>query len=227
MGQHNQRLDHLDHLMTALLAEIKPMTVSVLDGFVTGVLACPEMIQPQHWLSQVWGTTGVSNFKDRVTAEEAVMAAIAHYGFVREELMRSLTVKPVFGRDPSTGKTLWQPWVDGFTRAMSLSPDSWTDLLDKADEETWNNMAFLMALQDIATGQSTLSGPEVEETDSEAPRLIPDCVAIILHRSRSDLAEAIGATLPGSAAQNAGSEAHNDPCACGSGYVYKLCCGHH
>jgi uncharacterized protein len=224
MYQDNQRLDRLDHLLKALTAETKSMSVSVLDGFVTGVLACPEMIPPEDWLPRVWGTTGIPQFSDRRTIEEATMAVMAHAYFVGNALMGSLTVKPVFDRDQNSGKILWQPWVDGFTRALCLRPEAWADLLDKADEETLNNMVFLEALQDLAMGQSTLSQAEIDETDREAPRLIPECVAIILHRSRPDLLEAIGATLPGNAAQNAGSDAHNEPCACGSGYPYKLCC---
>ena len=218
MDQDNQRLDRLDHLLKALTAETKSMSVSVLDGFVTGVLACPEIIPPQDWLPRVWGTTGLPLFSDRKTIEEATMAVMAHAYFVGNALMRSLTVKPVFDRDPDSDKILWQPWVDGFTRALCLRPKAGADLLDEADEETGNNIVFLEALQDIAMGQSTLSGAEMDETDREAPRLIPESVAIILHRSRPDLIEAIGATLPGSAAQNAGSDAQNAPCPCGSGY---------
>jgi uncharacterized protein len=224
MDQDNHRLERLDHLLKALPAKTKPMSVSVLDGFVTGILACPEMIPPEDWLPRVWGTTGAARFKDRKTTEEAVIAVMAHAYFVGNELMRSLTVKPVFDSDPSSGKILWQPWVDGFTRALCLRPKAWAELLDKADEETGNNMIFLEALQDIAMGQSTLSEAEIDETDREAPRLIPECVAIILHRSRPDLVESIGAALPGSAAQNTGSDAHNASCSCGSGYPHKLCC---
>ena len=173
MDQDNQRRDRLDHLLKALPAKTKPMSVSVLDGFVTGVLACPEMIPPQDWLPRVWGTTGIPQFSDRKTTEEVAMAVMAHAYFVGNALMGSLTVKPVFDRDPDSDKILWQPWVDGFTRALCLRPKAWADLLDKADEETGNNLVFLEALQDIAMGQSTLSGAEMDETDREAPRLIP------------------------------------------------------
>jgi uncharacterized protein len=42
MDQDDERLDRLDELLQALPVENEPMTVSELDGFVTGLLACPE-----------------------------------------------------------------------------------------------------------------------------------------------------------------------------------------
>ena len=47
-------------------------------------------------------------------------------------------------------------------------------------------MIFLMALQDINLGQSKFSEDEIDEIDSEAPDLIPNCVAAILTQSRPE-----------------------------------------
>lgn len=46
MDPEDERLDHLEELLQVLPVENEPMTVSELDGFVTGILACPEMIPP-------------------------------------------------------------------------------------------------------------------------------------------------------------------------------------
>mgnify|MGYP006158742407 CR=1 FL=1 len=69
MDQDDERLDRLEELLQALPVENEPMTVSELDGFVTGLLACPEMIPPSDWLSQVWGVTGDAQFPDLATAQ--------------------------------------------------------------------------------------------------------------------------------------------------------------
>lgn len=58
MDREEQRLDRLSVLLHALRAENDPMTLSELDGYVTGILACPEMIVPSEWLPHVWGETG-------------------------------------------------------------------------------------------------------------------------------------------------------------------------
>ncbi|MEQ5829293.1 UPF0149 family protein [Sulfitobacter sp. NFXS29] len=46
MDQSDQDLDQLDALLRALPVDNMPMTLSELDGYIVGVLACPEMIPP-------------------------------------------------------------------------------------------------------------------------------------------------------------------------------------
>ncbi|SDY92256.1 uncharacterized protein SAMN05444340_1317 [Citreimonas salinaria] len=122
---------------------------------------------------------------------------------------------------------MWEPWVDGFTRAMRLRPDAWSRLLDQADEETRATMIFLMALQDIYTGQSKFTDDEIDEIDLEAPDLIPNCVATILHQSRPELSLREPANLPDMPFKAGPRPGRNDPCSCGSGRKYKHCCGRH
>lgn len=115
--------------------------------------------------------------------------------------------------------------MDGFTRAMRLRPDAWEALLDRADEESRASMIFLMALQDINLGENKFTEDEIKEIDSEAPDLIPNCVAAILMQSRPELSQTAAANLPGSPYAAPKKQGRNDPCACESGRKYKLCCG--
>jgi uncharacterized protein len=184
MGQSDKNLDRLNALLYALPVETMPMSLSELDGYVTGVLACPELIAPSDWLPHVWGETGDANFPDLKTAEETIGAVMAHYNAVAAAMIESHWIEPIYEVDPSSDETLWEPWVDGFTRAMGLRPEAWQHLIERADEETQATMIFLMALQDIATGESKFSEAEIDEIDLEAPDLIPNCVATILHQSR-------------------------------------------
>ena len=227
MDKEEKRLDRLSKLLHALPVDNMPMTLSELDGYVTGVLACPEMIPPSEWLPQVWGETGEAEFVDQRIAEETIGAVMMHYNSVAEALTRSLWIEPIYEVDTNSDETLWEPWVDGYTRAMGLRPDAWEKLLDRADEETRNTMIFLMALQDIYIGKSKFTEYEIDEIDLEAPDLIPNCVATILHQSRPELAGAVAANLPGMPHQAAPRPGRNDPCSCGSGRKYKQCCGRH
>ena len=34
------------------------MLLEELDGFIAGLLVCPELIKPSEWLSVVWGSEG-------------------------------------------------------------------------------------------------------------------------------------------------------------------------
>jgi len=226
MGQSPQALDRLSVLLHALPSEDMPMTLSELDGYVTGILACPDMIAPSEWLPHVWGETGEARFPDQKTTEETIGAVMAHYNSVAEAMTSSLWVEPIYEVDPNSDETLWEPWVDGFTRAMGLRPDAWKRLLDQADEETRASMIFMMALQDIYTGHSKFTDDEIDQIDCEAPDLIPNCVATILHQSRPELFWAEPAiSLPGTPFMAGPRPGRNDPCSCGSGRKYKQCCG--
>lgn len=225
MDQEEKRLDRLSELLHALPVDNFPMTISELDGYVTGILACPEMIPPSEWLPEVWGETGEAQFADQKRAEKTIGAVMTHYNSVAEAMTRSLWIEPVYAVDPNSNETLWEPWVDGFTRAMRLRPDAWEALLDRADEETRSAMIFLMALQDIYTGNSKFTDEEIDEIDIEAPDLIPNCVATILHQSRPELAGTVAANTPGKPHKAAPRPGRNAPCSCGSGRKYKQCCG--
>lgn len=187
MDQSDQELERLSALLHALPIENMPMTLSELDGYVVGVLACPDMIPPSEWMSHVWGETGEANFPDQKTAEATVGAVMAHYNSVAEAMTRSPWIEPIYEVDPNSDEVMWEPWIDGFTRAMGLRPDAWDRLLAQADEETRTTMIFLMALQEIYTGHSKFTDEEIDEIDLEAPNLIPNCVATILYQSRPEL----------------------------------------
>lgn len=227
MDQSDQEFDRLNALLHALPAENMPMTLSELDGYIVGLLACPEMIPPSEWLPHVWGETGEAEFPDKQSAEETVGAVMTHCNSVVEAISGSLWVEPIYKVDPNSDEVMWEPWVDGFTRAMRLRPEAWSRLLDQADEDTRETMIFLMALQDIYTGQSKFTDDEVDEIDLEAPDLIPNCVATILHQSRPELSLQELANLSDMPFKAGPRPGRNDPCSCRSGRKYKHCCGRH
>lgn len=225
MDQSDQELERLSALLHALPIENMPMTLSELDGYVVGVLACPDMIPPSEWISHVWGETGEANFPDQKTAEATVGAVMAHYNSVAEAMTRSPWIEPIYEVDPNSDEVMWEPWIDGFTRAMGLRPDAWDRLLAQADEETRTTMIFLMALQEIYTDHSKFTDEEIDEIDLEAPNLIPNCVATILYQSRPELSRmepANRSEMPFNAGPRPG---RNDPCSCGAGRKYKQCRG--
>lgn len=225
MDKDEKRLDRLSALLHALPFDNMPMSLSELDGYLTGVLACPEMIPPSEWLPHVWGETDEAHFPDQKTAEDTIGAVMTHYNSVADTMTQSHSIEPIYEIDPNSDETLWEPWVNGFTHAMALRQDAWDRLLDRTDDETRSSMIFLMALQDINIGESKLTQEEIDAIDIEAPNLIPNCVATILQHSRPELSGTVAANLPGSPYKATSKPGRNDPCSCGSGRKYKLCCG--
>ncbi|WP_026759035.1 UPF0149 family protein [Sediminimonas qiaohouensis] len=224
MSNSDQDLDRLDELLFALPRGNFPMTVSELNGYVTGILSCPDLIPPSEWLPHVWGETGDANFPDLETAEATTSAVMAHYNSIASEMTKTPWIEPIYAVDPNSDETLWEFWVDGFTRAMRLRPETWQTLFEQADDETQSSLSFLMALQDINEGNSRFTEGEIDEIDIQAPDLIPNCVAAILTVSRPELvlkADNVS-RAPTSRGERPG---RNDPCPCGSGRKYKQCCG--
>lgn len=196
MTKKEKRLDRLKKLLFDLPVDNLPMTASELDGYVTGVLACPEPIPLSDWLPEVWGKTGQPQFGDNKKAEETIGAVIEHFNCVAEAMPRSLWIEPIFEVEANSAKVRWEPWVDGFMRAILLRPDVWENFRKRANADTRTTLIFLRVLQDIYTGRCKLTAGEIADIDIEAPDLIPGCVATILGQSRPDFTETVAANLP-------------------------------
>ena len=148
---------------------------------------------------------------------------MAHYNAVAKEMTRTPSIEPIYEVDPNSDELLWEPWVDGFSRAMRLRTETWKSVFDQADEETRSSLIFLLALQDIYEGTSKFTEEEIDEIDLEAPDLIPNCIAAILLVSRSALVMKADNVCR---APNPGKRpGRNDLCPCGSGQKYRQCCG--
>lgn len=223
MSRTDSDLDRLDDLLSTLPQEGIPMTVSELDGYVTGILSCPDIIPPSEWLPHVWGESGGASFPDLAAANETISAVMAHYNAVAAGLTAGLWVEPIYEIDPNSDETLWEPWVDGFSRALKLRPESWNAVLESGNQGARESLIFLMALQDIYEGRSRFSDEEIDEIDLQAPARVPNCVAAILLATRPEL----GAPAANSAEapDRVNRQERNEPCSCGSGRKYKQCCG--
>lgn len=228
MPYTDEALDRLDALLQALPQDQLPMTVSELNGYVTGVLASKSLIPPSQWLPAVWGEDGKIDFPDLATAEATIQAVMGHYNDTSTIINDGGWIEPIYEEDINSGETLYEPWVDGFVRAMQLREAEWLGMANgpASDAQMAVNMIFTM--MDIYNGTSDLSEEEIAGIDEDAPDLIPELVAMIIAETRGiapfvdEEAEAAGVVLPFRAPKLPG---RNDPCLCGSGRKYKSCCG--
>lgn len=231
MSRSEKDLDRLEALLFALPQEDFPMTLSELDGYVTGLLTCPEMIPPSDWLPLVWGETGKAGFPGIEAAQETMDAVMAHYNAVAKAIMSKDWLEPIYEIDPNSDETLWEPWIEGFAVAQSLRPEAWAALHDRADKETQSCLHFLMALYDIYVGEASFDDDAIDEIDASAPDIIPNCVTTILRTARPELFGGQNGNVV-SLKDNVvpfkkTKTGRNDPCPCGSGRRYKFCCSAH
>ena len=161
-------LDRLQDLLDAIPPEREAMSVSEFDGYVAALIVCPDTIVPSEWLPGVWGRDHV--FGDTAEAEATIDAVMGHYNGIALQLAeRPEDYVPVLGLDSNSGETLWEPWVEGFERAMRLRPDVWEEIALSDDEEASASISMIVALNDFYCGRSELT----EEAEDELDRLAP------------------------------------------------------
>lgn len=206
------------------------MLIEEFDGFVAGLLVCPELISPNEWLPLVWNREGEaeqSPLENLDHANRLFGLIMDNYNDVVLTLMnRPERYRPLFPVDERNGDIIWEVWAEGFAAAVALRPAAWQQLLH-ADHETADAMTGMLVLTHIVRGEiDEIPQEDIDKLSAAAPGLIPDWV-VILHEWR--LANYRRPSVVERAA-SAPSEAHgkvgrNEPCPCGSGKKYKRCCG--
>lgn len=216
-----RRLTLLEKKLASLPIDSDAMLVSELDGFLAGLLVCPDLIMPSEWLPLVWGGDEETApiFENARQAEQLAGLVMEHYNATADDL-QSGRYAPVFEVDARHDETLWELWIEGFETAMQLRPDSWAAIL-QGDAKARMALTGLVMLIDIAHAESDLPEPEIQELTEKAPDLIPAWVEILnAWRISQHLA-----SQPRMPAPSFGKVGRNDPCPCGSGKKYKKCCG--
>lgn len=219
MKQLASRLRRLDDALADLPLE-EPMLLTELDGFLTGILVCPDPIPQSEWLQGIWGTDedGVAPFEDPLDVQWFVDAVMARHAEIVRDLTRGKP-RPIFDIDERNGDVLWELWIDGFAEAMALRPDSW-DVFANGDDDAAGALHTLSTLIAVARNESTLDSVEINALQERAPADLADGV-VRLYARRLKLANAPPKPAIGVGAVKVG---RNDPCSCGSGRKSKKCC---
>ena len=217
---------YLRRLEQELLAlDEDAMLLEQLDGFIAGLLVCPELIKPGEWLPAVWGNAdGKEPAFDSLDHVNRVLGLVMeHYNSIARTLIEQPDrYAPLFAVDERNNDILWELWIEGFEQAVKLRPAAWQQLL-LADPETAQAIAGLLALADIARHDSAFSEKECDALTEAAPDQIGPWV-VTLHEWRLANYEPI--QIPTSSSSAAKEKVgRNEPCPCGSGKKYKKCCG--
>jgi uncharacterized protein len=224
MPHADEQLDELRSMLWALATEHDGLDLYEFDGFVAGLLVCPEMIMPSEWLPVVWGDEAGPRFESLDQARAAINAMMAHYNRVAEWLaLNPPQYEAILGTDPNSDDTLWEPWISGFERAMRLRPDVWEATLESDDEEVRATIPVILALHEIDIGTSSLDDEAVDELDAIAPELIPGMV-LKLNKWAKSHRRAFGGAGPDTMIPPGGKVGRNHTCPCGSGRKFKNCC---
>jgi uncharacterized protein len=212
MSGLSHRIKQLDEELLALGEEA--MLLEELDGFIAGLLACPELIMPGDWLPLVWHQDSADQpaFEDLDHANRVLGLVMEHYNNVARTLMeRPDRYSPLFSVDTRNGDILWELWIEGFEKAVALRPAAWKKLLD-ADVD-------MLLLAGIARGEK-----EVDDRDTilaVAPDKIADWV-VILNEWRLANTQPVQDIDPRIVTSPRKKVGRNEPCPCGSGKIQEM-----
>lgn len=226
---NDSELNQLNELLLSIPMENEGMLLSEFDGFCAGLIVCPEVIMPSEWLPCVWGE-GADHFATLEALQSATDLIMRHYNDVAVSLTPpSLEYGPLYDEDTRTGEILWESWVCGFEQAMRLRMDSWEPIVESEDEEAGASVTMMLALYNIAEGNSDLPKKSIKELTQQAPDLIPNLVMTINSWTKSlstqgSLPPFMQSANTPSAPFSGKKVGRNEPCPCGSGRKYKRCC---
>ena len=207
------RLRRLEDALYALPDDC--MLLSDLDGYLTGLVLCPEGIPPAEWLPVIWGGIEAGPpFEDPLDVQDFTVMLEARHAEVARDLGRG-KVRPMFDVDPRNGELLWEPWIDGFATAMDLRAESWAAVAD--DASVADALGYLTTLIAVADDSTDLPSDEINALYDGAAEGIPLRIAA-LYAWRAGQGTAVVANAPTKVGRN-------DPCPCGSGKKHKKCCG--
>ena len=218
---------HLKQLENELLSlGEETMLLEELDGFIAGLLVCPDLIKPGEWLPIVWDrdcSEPTPAFDNLDRMNRVLGLVMEHYNGVAQTLMeRPDRYSPLFAVDKRNGDVLWELWIEGFNEAVTLRPAAWQRLLH-ADNDTATAMRGMLTLVDIAGGN--------QRNDEEAlTATAPDDIAhwiVTLNAWRIANYQPMQGVVPVPRPTFTSKTGRNDPCPCGSGKKYKRCCGLH
>lgn len=224
MSGLSRRLKQLDEELLALGEET--MLLEELDGFIAGLLVCPELIKPGDWLPIVWNRDRADQqpvFEDLGHVNRVLGLVMEHYNDVARTLMENPDrYSPLFAIDKRNDDVLWELWIEGFEKAVALRPAAWKAFLD-ADGDTVAAMSGMLMLAAIARRDEEVK--DHDTASATAPDRIADWVVNLNEWRLANYQPMQSIDPRGGSASRKKKVGRNDLCPCGSGKKYKKCCG--
>lgn len=187
------------------------MQMSELDGFLTAVAICPEIIPADEWTAVIWDSH--EPVFSGPAEKTAVLGGITgRYN----EILSSIddgTYGPIFYED-NDGSAIPFAWAEGFLIGIGLREKIWAPLLKSADAGQALFPILALGSEEIA---EEMAPEDIETLLSDCEIAIPESVIEIARYWREGPRQPIRRAEP--------KQGRNDPCACGSGKKFKKCCG--
>lgn len=190
-------IEALDKYLMSDRSPDESMDLSELDGFLAGVIAGPEAIEPSEWLPVVWdGEEPV--FENEAEASTVLGAILSRYEAIATALADDQeSFVPVFW-EAADGTPVVDEWAVGFMRAVSLRADAWDPVLQDEDSSILLIPIGIIAGQALGEEDPKLQIPDdaMDELMEDADMMMAACAVGLYNFWRNREAAAIAATRP-------------------------------
>lgn len=121
-------LEELEAWLDASLPRAPAAGVSMIDGFLAGIIVGPRFIPPDEWMRHVLGPHAAAGIEG-TPAAAAIAAIVAQHNRISITLADDpARYAPIFMREDD-GTVRAEDWAAGFYGAMRLRLDDWMPLL--------------------------------------------------------------------------------------------------
>ena len=202
------------------------MNLESLDGYFAALICGPVMVLPSEYLPEVWGED--FSFDNDRQASEILDLLMRHWNTIASALMHTLEVPDVYLPvliEDAEGIAHGNDWAQGFMRGVRGRP-AWRELLD-SDEHGGPLLPIMLLAHELDPDPAMRPKPVGPEKREELLQMMIAGLTSIYryfepHRRSTGAAPREDAHTP---LRRAGPKVgRNDPCPCGSGKKYKLCC---
>lgn len=162
---------------------------SETDGFMIGIMACPEIIPLSSWLSKVWGHSREAEALCASDEVRRLNAVTERFQAVASTLHTHHKIEPYFACRTCNRQCGWDSWLTGFGRALAFRSNVWSGFLSNADAEAFGAMQALALLEDAIERRNELLENDIHMIDRAAPTEIKHCVELLLRKSRPEYFE--------------------------------------
>ena len=217
-------LDRLEDLLSAEAFRGEAMRLDELQGLLCAVVSAPEPVLPSVWLPAALGAEPV--YESEAQMQEVFGLLMRFYDEIAGTLGRGAELDLIlFPVDDDADEFDYGAWADGYLYGTHLGAADWLAAAGEYAEDLSDLLEDFFLLngaikEDVLQhGETWMSEAAERQALDTAAEDLPERVAAIY-----DFWQAL--RFPAETLRRESPKiGRNDPCPCGSGRKFKLCCG--
>jgi uncharacterized protein len=224
---NDEEFDELANFLASI--ETHDWNMESVDGFFCALLCQPDLVMPSQYLPQIWGEDYA--FTKSETFQRMSVLLMRHWNTIVAALQMTLHEDNVYMPVllvAEDGVTYGNDWATGFMRAVTRYADGWEELIE--DEAQGGLMLPLYMLSHEHDTDPAMQTPTIEPAKRE--KLIQTMIGYLTgiyryydpHRQARGVPPVPTRSHAWPFKRISSKIGRNDPCVCGSGRKYKVCC---